>query len=116
MRTSLGNKHRWGVILAGGEGVRLRSLTRFVSGDDTPKQFCPLLGRRTLLTQTKRRVARGISERRTMYVLLSSHERFYARELTNVPPTHLIVQPSNRGTLPAILSSLMRIVRFDTDA
>jgi len=38
-------KHRWGVILAGGEGVRLRNLTRLVSGDDRPKQFCRLIWR-----------------------------------------------------------------------
>jgi hypothetical protein len=45
------NYHRWGVILAGGDGVRLRSLTRLVSGDDRPKQFSPLLEGRTLLAQ-----------------------------------------------------------------
>ena len=31
-------KHRWGIILAGGDGVRLRELTRLSSGDDRPKQ------------------------------------------------------------------------------
>jgi hypothetical protein len=62
MHRSLTHKHRWGVILAGGEGVRLRSLTRLVSGDDRPKQFCPLLGGRTLLNQTRRRIQRSISQ------------------------------------------------------
>jgi mannose-1-phosphate guanylyltransferase len=32
------------VILAGRDGARLRSLTRLVSGDDRPKQFCSLMG------------------------------------------------------------------------
>jgi len=27
----------WGVILAGGDGVRLRSMTRNIAGDDRPK-------------------------------------------------------------------------------
>lgn len=33
-----------GIILAGGDGTRLRSLTRRLTGDDRPKQFCALLG------------------------------------------------------------------------
>ena len=32
------------VILVGGDGARLRSLTRLVSGDDRRKQFCSLMG------------------------------------------------------------------------
>ena len=48
MRTASASKHQWAVILAGGEGVRLRPLTRLVSGEDIPKQFCPLLNGRTL--------------------------------------------------------------------
>ena len=43
--------HRWGVVLAGGDGVRLRELTRWMYGEDRPKQFCHLLGDRTLLEE-----------------------------------------------------------------
>ena len=32
--------HEWGVILAGGDGTRLQSLTRTLTGADRPKQFC----------------------------------------------------------------------------
>jgi mannose-1-phosphate guanylyltransferase len=116
MHLGSNQQHRWGVILAGGEGARLRSLTRFVSGEDTPKQFCALLGGRSLLAQTEQRVSRAISVERTVYVLLNSHERFYSKELRNVPPTRMVVQPSNRGTLAAILSSLISIIRQDKDA
>jgi mannose-1-phosphate guanylyltransferase len=116
MKIGSANQKRWAVILAGGEGVRLRSLTRLVSGDDTPKQFCPLLSGRTLLAQTKQRIARSISSDRTIYVLLASHERFYKNELRTVAPDCMLVQPFNRGTLPAILLSLIRIAREDEDA
>jgi len=109
-------EHHWGVILAGGEGARLKSLTRFVSGEDTPKQFCRLLGGQSLLAQTTQRVCRTICPERTVYVLLNSHERFYSKELRNVPPARMVVQPCNRGTLPAILSSLIHIVRQDKNA
>src|SRR5882672_5256937 len=38
------NDNHWAVILAGGDGTRLRSLTRAIAGDDRPKQFCEILG------------------------------------------------------------------------
>ena len=108
--------HHWGVILAGGDGTRLRSLTRLVSADERPKQFCPLLGGRTLLSQTRLRTARNIDIDRTVFSLTRSHESFYATELAKVPQIRMVVQPSNRGTLPAILWSLLRILRLDKDA
>jgi len=36
--------------------------------------------------------------------------------MAHVHPSRMLVQPSNRGTLPAILWSLMRIVRADPEA
>jgi len=39
----------WAVLLAGGEGTRLQSLTRKIAGDSRPKQFCGVLGGRSLL-------------------------------------------------------------------
>jgi mannose-1-phosphate guanylyltransferase len=106
----------WAVILAGGQGSRLRSLTKLISGDDTPKQFCPLLAGRTLLAHTRERVARGIPTERTLFVLVREQERFYARELSDVSAGEMIVQPANRGTLPAILYSILQILSVDPDA
>ena len=54
------------LILAGGDGTRLRALTRRLAGDDRPKQFCALLGEQTLLEQTRRRAARLIAPARTL--------------------------------------------------
>ena len=45
----------WALLLAGGEGRRLRPLTRQISGDARPKQFCPILDGETLLDRTRRR-------------------------------------------------------------
>lgn len=116
MQWIFSNEHRWAVILAGGEGVRLRTLTQFVSGDDRPKQFCSFLGERSLLAQTRDRVGRCIPEDNSLFVLLQSHELFYERELKGVPPARLVEQPSNRGTLPGVLSALFRIRRLDPRA
>lgn len=39
----------WGIVLAGGTGLRLKPLAQRICGDDRPKQYVPVLGDRTLL-------------------------------------------------------------------
>ncbi|MGH7409305.1 MAG: sugar phosphate nucleotidyltransferase [Candidatus Methylomirabilales bacterium] len=99
----------WALILAGGDGTRLRPLTRRIAGDERPKQFCPLVGSETLLDRTRRRTALLVPPRRTLLVLTQSHERFYAPLLAGVAPGYLVVQPGNRSTAPAILYGLLRL-------
>jgi mannose-1-phosphate guanylyltransferase len=113
----MSHSRRWGVILAGGDGKRLRPLTRLVTGDDRPKQFCPLLdGGKTLLDQTRLRTARVVSTGQTLFVLNRCHRNLYRRQLRGVPSSRLVVQPANRGTLPAILWSLARVLQLDERA
>lgn len=64
---------RWGVILAGGDGTRLRILTRFISGDNRPKQFCPLFDGGTLLGNTVRRAENSIPAAQTLFALTHAH-------------------------------------------
>src|SRR5947207_1030265 len=109
--------HHWGVILAGGDGERLRPLTRILSGDDRPKQFCALLaGGRTLVQQTQARITQSIAPSRMVVVLTSQHEPFFADQFAHVPPERLAIQPYNRGTFAAILFGLSRVIRHDPDA
>ncbi len=110
------SRHRWGVILAGGDGTRLQPLTRLACGDNRPKQFCPILGGETLLAHTRQRISRIIDSDRALFVLTRKHEPFYNEELKHVPRAQQVVQPSNRGTLPAILWSLLRVFNADEHA
>lgn len=107
---------RWAVILAGGDGTRLRSLTRVLAGDDRPKQFCKVIGDETLLEQTRRRVVRAVRPTQTLFVLTETHEEFYSEMRGNVAPRQLVVQPRNAGTAPAILYSLLRLARLAPDS
>jgi mannose-1-phosphate guanylyltransferase len=99
----------WGVVLAGGDGVRLRTLTRALAGDERPKQFCRILGARTLLDQTRERLAHVVAPGRTLLVVNRAHERYYRAALADVAPTAIVAQPGNRGTAPAILYALLRL-------
>jgi mannose-1-phosphate guanylyltransferase len=108
-------RNRWAVILAGGDGTRLQRLTRFICGDDRPKQFCPILDGYTLLAHTVRRAERSISTPQILFALTRTHREFYVRELGGFERQR-IVQPSNKGTAPAILFSVLSIERLDDDA
>ena len=108
--------HAWAVVLAGGDGTRLQALTRLISGDDRPKQFCPIFESQTLLAQTRARLAQSISVERTLFALVKSHERYYRHEFTGITPFRAVIQPSNKGTAVAILYSLLHIARLDESA
>lgn len=103
--------NRHAVILAGGDGTRLRTLTRVIAGDERPKQFCPILGDETLLDKTRARTALSIGAENTHFSLTLKHKQYYERALWNVPQRQMAVQPENRGTAPAILYSLTRLAK-----
>lgn len=98
------------VILAGGEGIRLSAFTREIFGYHLPKQFCPLFDGKTLLEQTMRRVSMLVPSPQTIMVLNRAHEFFYSALLSETASRNLFVQPENRGTAPAILGALIRLI------
>ena len=110
------HNHGWAIILAGGDGTRLKSLTRRIAGDERPKQFCRVLGGATLLEETQRRAALEFVGERTLYVVNRLHASYYETILADVPSENLVAQPSNRGTAPAILYGLLRIAARDREA
>src|SRR5580658_4002401 len=98
---------RCGVVLAGGDGSRLQSLSRRIAGDERPKQFCDMLGiGSTLLQRTANRVGRNISQDQIAYVVTRPHERYYKPLLEGVHPGRVFEQPSTQGTGVALLLSI----------
>lgn len=114
-KTSTDWRRRWGVVLAGGDGVRLRPLTQFICGDDRPKQFCPLYKGSTLLEQARARAEMSVPPGQILFSLTRSHQEFYTRLLADCP-SQRVIQPRNRGTAAAILSTMLLIARKDQNA
>ncbi|HLH38136.1 MAG TPA: sugar phosphate nucleotidyltransferase [Bryobacteraceae bacterium] len=110
------NPKPWAVILAGGDGTRLQSLTRFISGDTRPKQFCPIFGDRTLLAETRARLRKFIPPERTLFVVQDAHQPFYRDQLADVNPDLILSQPANKGTAVAIAFAIGKILARDREA
>ena len=87
----------WALILAGGDGTRLRALTRQIAGDPRPKQFCPLLDGETLLDRTRRRVDLLTRPDRQVVIVTRPHEPYFRPLVTDLAPDRLVVQPDESG-------------------
>ncbi|MGH7278240.1 MAG: sugar phosphate nucleotidyltransferase [Candidatus Rokuibacteriota bacterium] len=105
----------WALILAGGDGTRLQSLTRKIAGDARPKQFCSLLGGETLLEGTRRRIDLLVRSDHQTVVVSRPHEPYYRALDRELAPGRLVEQPANRGTAPGLLYPLLRIADLAGD-
>ena len=107
----------WAIVLAGGDGVRLRPLVRqLLGGDERPKQYVPLLGPASLLRQTLDRVERHIPPERTVVVSRVDHAAHIARDLAGRPRPRVLLQPQDRGTGTAVLFAAHWIRQWDPEA
>jgi mannose-1-phosphate guanylyltransferase len=109
--------HVWAVVLAGGQGIRLRELTRHVYGDDRPKQYAVLTGSKSLLRETLDRVGRLVSRQQIVVVTMAGHSAYVTAELKHETPTpHVLEQPRDRGTAAAVLLAAHWILARDPAA
>jgi mannose-1-phosphate guanylyltransferase len=107
--------HHWGIVLAGDDDERPQEVTQWVGGDNRPKQFCRLLSGYTLLEETRHRAEQSVPPEQILYSVTRAHEQYYLPCLAGRPGRR-IVQPSNKGTAPAILSALVHIAETDPNA
>ncbi|WP_455379400.1 sugar phosphate nucleotidyltransferase [Petrachloros mirabilis] len=106
----------WGIVLAGGEGVRLKTFVREHIGTDAPKQFCAFMGTRTMLERTIRRAGLLIPMEQLAVIGTALHSRYMFQSLGSNPPGSVLLQPANRDTAPGILFPLVHILKQDPRA
>ncbi len=106
----------WAVVLAAGDGARLRPLTRRLYGEPVPKQFAVLDGERSLLQTTLDRLAPRFPAERTVVVVGRQHEVLAREQLRDCGGVDVVTQPANLGTGPGLLLPLARIRARDPAA
>jgi mannose-1-phosphate guanylyltransferase len=106
----------WAIVLAGGQGTRLRDLTTGVNGISVPKQYCSLRGGACLLQEALIRAATVAPVRRLCAVVAAQHRRWWEPPLRYLPKGNIVVQPENRGTAFGILLPLLKILDRDPNA
>ncbi len=99
----------WGIVLAAGEGTRVRDFLAQLCGGRGIKQFCAVIGRRSMLEHTLARVERLIPRERILVVVSTDHRAEVAAQLAHWPADNVIFQPRNRDTAPGILLPLAHI-------
>lgn len=105
----------WVITLAGGSGIRLRSLVLRQFGEERPKQYCSFLGGRTLLQHALDRADRLTDWERQVVVTRKAHLPWF-RHQAPAFEGKLVVEPSDRGTLPALYAAVAVVRAIDPGA
>ena len=102
---------RCGIILAAGEGNRLRSFVENLCGYALPKQYVNFTGKRSMLEHTFSRAQKMIPPERLFTVVSQNHLRHpeVVRQLSTQPAGCIVAQPDNRDTGPGLLLPLMHL-------
>lgn len=109
---------RCGIVLAAGDGRRLRSFVRRLRGDDLPKQYVDFSGTGSMLDHTFRRAETLIAPQRLFTVVSRDHFEYPEvwRQLADRPGGRVVVQPQNKETGPGVLLPLAHLSARYPDA
>jgi mannose-1-phosphate guanylyltransferase len=108
--------HLWTIVLAAGDGTRLRPLTRALHGEDLPKQFAIIQGRSSLLQTTVARAEQWSQPEHIVVIVAEDRQRLAREQLAHVKGVQIVVQPHNLGTGPGILLPLRAVLAQDRRA
>jgi mannose-1-phosphate guanylyltransferase len=107
------------LVLAGGDGNRLRALTTMPCGTSVPKQYCSLHGGHSLLEDAIARAQRLVARDHVCTIVAQQHREWWTESqplLQALENGNLIIQPRNLGTGIGILYSLLHILAKDSQA
>lgn len=105
----------WTIALAGGEGTRLSDYVERRFGQRMPKQYCRLLGSRSMLQHTLERLNKLTPADRTLTVIGTHHADMALPQLQG-KSEHVFRQPSSRDTGMALYVAIAMIKRWTPNA
>jgi mannose-1-phosphate guanylyltransferase len=107
---------RVALLLAGGDGMRLRELTSQITGIPMPKQYCRLLYGTSLLEAAVSRARLLFPPDHINVIINRNHLDFAKDQVRSIPESNILVQPMNRDTGPGLVFSLLHLERAYRDA
>jgi mannose-1-phosphate guanylyltransferase len=100
------------VIMAGGKGTRFWPRSRA----KTPKHLLDISSERTMIRETVDRIKPLVPAERTLIVTGKSHAAELIRQLPEIPPENILIEPVGRNTAPCIGLAALHILRRVPDA
>lgn len=100
------------VIFCGGTGTRIWPMSR----RHKPKQFQPLIGKKSMFRQTVERLLTGFEPEDLFVITGGDYIPLITREVPEIPTQNLIVEPEMRDTLAAVGLATVTILKRFPDA
>jgi len=118
MRISSDSPVRCGIVLAGGDGTRLRHFVQQLRREPIPKQYVNFIGTRSMFEHTFSRAEKLIARRRLFSVVNENHFSFpeARRQIGTRPHETVVIQPENKETAPGILLPLLQLYKQSPNA
>jgi mannose-1-phosphate guanylyltransferase len=112
-----GTDHRssrlWSIILAGGNGDRIRAVIQRWKGRPIPKQYCAFVGKRSMLQHTIARADALAPPEHQLIVVAKSHQCEALPQLADRPQGTVVVQPCNCNTFAGVFLPLTHVYARD---
>ena len=106
----------WSIVLAGGEGERIRPCIQQWLGYSVPKQYCTFVGTRSMLQHTWDRANQIVLPRRKVTVVGRTHQSGLDHHFKRQNEGTLIFQPRNCDTAPGVFLPLTYVKCWDPEA
>ncbi len=105
--------HVWSIVLAGGEGERMKPLVQRWLGRHRLKQYCTFVGTRSMFQHTVDRAADVTGLGRTVVVAGRTHEPEVRAQLIGRSVEKVLWQPANSDTVAGVFLPLTYVRTHD---
>lgn len=115
-QTASGDEKLWSLVLAGGDGERLKPFVRRWLGRHRPKQYCTFIGTRSMFQHTLDRSDRIVPAERRVVIMAQAHSDEVPPQFASRARGNVLLQPANRDTAAGIFLGISHIRARDPEA